>query len=163
MSVFGPFAFGGQSCRPTDKYTTFDGSILQYALSDTDLSTLISLVKDSELVDAIGGLKDSTLIAPSNSAFVDLAVDITNKDLIKNVLLYHVTPMMITADNCKHDEHHTHKTLLENQTWSHTPTEVCDALNRKAWIRKHVTCTNGSVIVVKKVLLPQKIKSSDIN
>jgi uncharacterized surface protein with fasciclin (FAS1) repeats len=162
MSVVAHFGNHGGSCDGHDRYTHFDGSILDYVMSNEELSTLVSLVKETGLVDAIAGLQDATLVAPVNSAFVDLAVDLKNMMLVKNILMYHVTPMLISEDNCKTDEMHMHETLLEGKMWSHSPMHIHDAIGRKSWIKTCVTCSNGTVIVAMKVLLPEKIMSSDI-
>ena len=80
-----------------------DNSIFSIAAESEDFTTLAAAVEFAGLKDALNGNRQFTVFAPTNDAFealaeelglesaTDLLVD-ENKELVKNVLLYHVAP-----------------------------------------------------------------------
>lgn len=66
---------------------------------DSRFSTLVAAASAAGVVDAIAGLKGYTLFAPTDEAFaklpagtVEFLLEPANKELLTNVLLYHVVP-----------------------------------------------------------------------
>lgn len=145
-----------------NKFVTFKGTILDYVVSDPDLSTLLAAVKTAGLAEAVGGLKDGTLVAPTNAAFNALGFEtksLLESKILKDVLLYHVTTKRIDSKNLMGSMSCTHASLDGSKMWMHTDTMVTDAVGRSSWIEKLVACSNGTVLVVCQVLLPQRLTS----
>lgn len=78
-------------------------TILEIAASSEDFSTLAAAVEFAGLEDALNGKRQYTVFAPNNEAFEALAAALEldspadllveeNKELVTNVLLYHVAP-----------------------------------------------------------------------
>lgn len=88
---------------PADKNpVSSDSSILEIAASSDDFSILAQAVVFAGLDDALNAKRQLTVFAPTNDAFIILlgALGLTaeelfveeNKDLVRNILLYHVAP-----------------------------------------------------------------------
>lgn len=88
---------------PADKnLVSSDSSILEIAASSDDFSILSQAVVFAGLDDALNAKRQLTIFAPTNDAFIillgalglaaeELFVE-ENKDLVRNILLYHVAP-----------------------------------------------------------------------
>ena len=93
------------------------------SFQDEEAPTLISLLKQVDLVDALKGEGPFTVFAPTNEAFSKLDPNLVSaltddEDLLKSVLLYHVVPQKLLAKHVKNDI--TLDTLLENNNSSQT-------------------------------------------
>lgn len=66
--------------------------IIQIAQKNYDLTTLVSLVVDAELVATLQGDGPFTVLAPTNDAFAEVSstIESLNADEVEQVLLYHV-------------------------------------------------------------------------
>ncbi len=75
----------------------------QVISKDPSLSILKKLIDLAGYQSVVAGLKNSTIFAPTNSAFAsnaglaDYLMDPANKNLLKNVLLYHITASALTT------------------------------------------------------------------
>ncbi len=95
-----PKAATTTTAAPADTSTE---TIVQIASADPDLSTLVSLIKQAGLADALSGPGPFTVFAPTNEAFAKvpkatldaLAADPTGK--LADVLKLHVVSGKITA------------------------------------------------------------------
>ena len=77
-------------------------TIVEIAASDTNFTYLVAAVQFAGLVDALNGNRQFTVFAPVNQAFLDLAAALNipieelltepYRELVTNVLLYHVSP-----------------------------------------------------------------------
>jgi len=70
----------------------------QTICKNKDLSVLKSLIDLAGLKSAVAGLKNSTFFAPTNqglenypAGLIKYLTDATNRDLLRSVLLYHIT------------------------------------------------------------------------
>merc|ERR1712212_243940 len=68
-------------------------------LTSAGLTTLLDLVVKADLVDTLLSVAPATIFAPTNDAFAELLADkavakalTTDKELLRNTLLYHVIP-----------------------------------------------------------------------
>ena len=71
------------------------GNIVQIAVSDPDLSTLVKALSDTGLVRTLEGPGPFTVFAPTNEAFAKIPAGLldyllANPSILKQVLLYHV-------------------------------------------------------------------------
>lgn len=154
-------AFG---CHEVDA-TYRAGSALDVVLAHEELKlelgVLVAAVSKAGLVPSLKGLKKATIIAPTDEAFNDLGFSpsqLLESAILSNVLLYHVTGQEVD----ELDAQESRNSLLKDasgipQVWTVTDTTVTDAIGRKAWIKAFYTTDNGTVLVVNKVLLPQKL------
>jgi len=79
-----------------------EDTILEIASSNEDFSTLAAAVEFAGLSDALDGKRQFTIFAPTNDAFEALLANLgltaeellveENKELVTNILLYHVAP-----------------------------------------------------------------------
>jgi uncharacterized surface protein with fasciclin (FAS1) repeats len=85
-------------------------NIVQIAVSDPDLSTLVKAVVDTGLVKTLEGPGPFTVFAPTNEAFAKLPAGLldyllANPAILKQVLLYHVASAGTLNDNPLNDRH----------------------------------------------------------
>jgi uncharacterized surface protein with fasciclin (FAS1) repeats len=139
--------------------------IVDTAVSAGSFTTLVSLVKQAELVDALKGKGPFTVFAPNDEAFKKLpeatvkAVT-SDKNLLTQVLLYHVingavpSSAVIQARTVKPD------TLLkQGNTAAKLDIRVVDGkvrVNNATVIAADVRASNGVIHVIDNVLIPPR-------
>ena len=81
----------------TPTTTTVVPSIVEIALSDENFSTLVAALRAADLVETLQGAGPLTVFAPTNDAFNKLPTGALeslllpeNKELLRQILLYHV-------------------------------------------------------------------------
>ena len=82
MNFLFPFA----NFQPQPQVTT----IVDVAVSDGRFKTLVSALKDTDLVSTLQGQGPFTVFAPTDNAFAMLNLNGVSREALKNVLLYHV-------------------------------------------------------------------------
>lgn len=95
-------AGGGQSAVKDDESAK---DIVKVAAGSADHSTLVAAIQAASLVDALSNAGPFTVFAPTNAAFnnlpagtVDNLLKPENKEQLRNILFYHVTPGVYLAD-----------------------------------------------------------------
>ena len=80
-------------------------NLVETAVSAGSFETLVAAVKAAGLVEALSGDKPMTVFAPTDEAFaklpagtVEMLLKPENKDLLKSILLYHVVPGDVRAE-----------------------------------------------------------------
>jgi uncharacterized surface protein with fasciclin (FAS1) repeats len=84
-------------------------TIVQIAVADPNLSTLVTALTKADLVTALSGAGPFTVFAPTNQAFAALPPGILNRLLnntaeLKDVLLYHVLAGNVQANQITNHE-----------------------------------------------------------
>ena len=101
---FGP----GCASVPADGAGSFEGMatapVATAASANPLLSTLVSAVQAAGLVDTLNSAQDITVFAPSNDAFAkvpaaDLQALLADKEMLTQVLTYHVVGQPITPED----------------------------------------------------------------
>jgi uncharacterized surface protein with fasciclin (FAS1) repeats len=101
---FGP----GCAAVPATGDGSFEGMatapVATAASANPALSTLVSAVQAAGLVDTLNSAQDITVFAPSNDAFAkvpaaDLQALLANKELLTQVLTYHVVGQPVTPED----------------------------------------------------------------
>jgi transforming growth factor-beta-induced protein len=111
FAVLGLLVFAGcseQTTAPVDDSSMLEkkpgtSTIVEIAASNPDFSYLVAAVQFAGLDGVLSSNRQLTVFAPVNSAFEQLAVDLgapnvgailveENRELVTNVLLYHVAP-----------------------------------------------------------------------
>jgi uncharacterized surface protein with fasciclin (FAS1) repeats len=146
---------------------TADKDIVDNAMQAKSVSTLVSLVKDAGLVEALKGTGPFTVFAPTNAAFEKLPkaalaalTDEASKAKLKGVLTYHVIPGRILAADIKDGQELTtvngeklHFTVKEGKV------TVSNGKDAPATVQiADVISKNGVTHVIDGVLLPTPVK-----
>jgi len=149
-----PLAGSAQAARPAKSMST--PNIVGLAASDSQLSTLVSLVKKAGLVSALSGKTKLTVFAPTNAAF-DAVPKATltklgkDKALLIKVLEYHVVPGVLDAATV---EKTSSAKTLEGQTVKFSVKGGHAYVNNAEIIKVNLKASNGIVHVINKVLIP---------
>ena len=131
-------------------------TIVQLAASNPQLSTLVSLVKQAGLVNALSGTTKLTVFAPTNAAFKAVPKSTLNKlahnkALLIKVLEYHVVAGVLPA--AKVEMMRSAKTL-EGQHIRFSVRGGHAYVNGARIVKVNLHASNGIVHVINKVLIP---------
>ncbi len=138
--------------------------IVDTAAGIKDFSTLVAAVKAAGLVDALKGKGPFTVFAPTNEAFAKLPEGTVenllkpeNKEKLTAVLLYHVVPAKVLAEDVVKVEK-ADTLLTEGEDKARTvAVKVEDGkvfINKSQVIKTDVVTSNGVIHVIDAVLLP---------
>lgn len=132
-------------------------NILQIAIKSPDHSTLVTAVQAADLENALVNAGPLMVFAPTNEAFAQLPEGTVedllkpeNKEVLANILKYHVTPGNYSKEFLKNFK------KLGQANNGYVPVEVKgdDVYVGGAKIVASVKAGNGIIHVVDKVLLP---------
>lgn len=146
---------GGQEAVKDDESQK---DIVKIAVASKDHTTLVTALKQADLVTALSNAGPFTVFAPTNAAFdklpkgtlEDLMKDDKKADL-QNILQYHVTTSALKADFFK-DGQTISMVNGDNVTVSVKDGKIM--LNNSATIVASIQGSNGMVHVIDGVLLP---------
>jgi len=131
--------------------------IVTIASNNDNFSTLVQAVQAADLVETLQGEGPFTVFAPTNPAFAQLPEDLVefllqpeNKDLLVDVLTYHVVPGNVTSDQL---ETGTVEALGGGLAISVSSNKVI--VNNASVIQADVEASNGVIHAVNQVLLPE--------
>src|SRR5687767_10436321 len=119
------------------------------------LSTLVSAVKQSDLVDTLNNAPALTVFAPTNDAFgkipaADLKALLADKKTLTSILTYHVVAGKLTPAQVVG----THKTLQGDEvTVEGSGTDL--TVNEASIICGNVQTANATVYIIDSVLMPK--------
>ena len=143
-------------------------TIVDIAIGNKHLSTLVSLLVNASLVDTLKSDGPFTVFAPTNEAFEDIAnvLPTLTQDQVKNVLLYHVVDGKALSKDLKDGDVFETKYVGNSVTvsieqrgwfcwffWCETTVEI----NESEVIKADVEGSNGVVHVIDKVLIPSNL------
>ena len=125
--------------------------------ADPELSTLSKLISDAGLTQTLSGTGPFTVFAPTNVAFKNVPAKTMdelakNKELLSQVLTFHVVPAKAMAADVKQGNVKSVNgaNLALSKAGAYVTVE--DAVVTKA----DLTATNGVVHVIDRVLMPPK-------
>ena len=137
----------------------FEANIVEIALQNEGWSTLVAAVQAAGLVDVLSGPGPYTVFAPTNEAFGHLLGELgltaeellANKPLLTSVLLYHVVPGRVFADDALAEGT---LTMADGNaaTVSTMGGEVY--INGAKILRANINTSNGVLYVIDEVILP---------
>lgn len=137
----------------------FEANIVEIALQNEGWSTLVAAVQAAGLVNVLSGPGPYTVFAPTNEAFGDLLGELgltaeellANEPLLTSVLLYHVVPGRVFADDALAEGT---LTMADGNaaTVSTMGGEVY--INGAKILRANINTSNGVLYVIDKVILP---------
>jgi uncharacterized surface protein with fasciclin (FAS1) repeats len=131
--------------------------IVQTATDAGSFKTLLTAVKAAGLVDTLEGKGPFTVFAPTDAAFAALPAGtldklLADKEALKAVLLYHVVPGAVTADQVVGL---TSATTVEGSPIAIAIKDGLVYLNGSAQVvTPDVMASNGVIHVIDKVILP---------
>jgi uncharacterized surface protein with fasciclin (FAS1) repeats len=157
ISVGGAPAFADATTEIATDTSKSSSNIVQIAISDPDLSTLVAAVKDAGLVATLESKGPFTVFAPTNEAFAKLPAGLldyllANPSILKKVLLYHVAGGDITLSNAPLD------TVLGEKVFPSFAlgTSGVSVEVNNSWVSvKAIKASNGVIYLIDSVLLPQ--------
>jgi len=130
-------------------------NIVQVAAGNKDFSTLVGLVQEAGLVDALQAQGPYTVFAPTNEAFSKVPADTlkalkADKEMLKKVLLYHVVKGKVMSSDVNPGMVPT----LEGQDLTIKVDEGKVMVNNAQIIGVDVKASNGVIHVIDQVLVP---------
>jgi uncharacterized surface protein with fasciclin (FAS1) repeats len=135
---------------------TIVGKALEINASTGEFSTLIAAVVAADLVDTLNGNRQFTVFAPTDAAFAKLGLNAGNigslpKDVLTNILLYHVAP----GERFAADVVNSEKIRMMNKSFANVEVNETGAyIDGAKIIAVDVDVDNGVIHVVDTVLLP---------
>lgn len=139
--------------------------IVDNAANAKNVTTLVDLVKQADLVETLKGVGPFTVFGPTNDAFDKVPKDTLNKiagdkELLKTVLTYHVVPGTYTTADLRAMAAKGESVMsVQGEKLSFKVSDgkvfVVDATGQEVEIETaDVVSSNGVTHVVKNVLLP---------
>lgn len=133
-------------------------TIVDVAAGNDNFSTLVTAVQAADLVDTLSGDGPFTVFAPTNDAFAALPSEVVeallmpeNKDLLTELLAYHVVPDAITSSGLRGPR--DLDTLNGPVNISSTGDELF--VNDAEIIIPDVEASNGVIHAIDTVLIPE--------
>lgn len=133
-----------------------NGTIVDVAAANDNFDTLVQAVQTAGLVDTLSGDGPFTVFAPTDDAFAELpdgALDALlqpeNRDLLTEILTYHVVPDEVTSDEL---ETGVVDTLNGGVAVRVDPDRV--VVNDGSVIIPDVPASNGVIHAINRVLIP---------
>jgi uncharacterized surface protein with fasciclin (FAS1) repeats len=156
----GPF---GPACAtvPKDGAGSFDGMaqdpVATAASNNPALSTLVTAVKKAGLVDTLNNAQNITVFAPTNDAFAkipkaDLDKVLADKEMLTNILTYHVVGEKLTPEQL---EKGTYETLQKSTLTTKGSGEDYTVNDASTVVCGNVPTANATVYIVDTVLMPK--------
>ncbi len=147
----------------TSKTTTvhevkIDADIVDLAISQDFLTTLVAAVKAGDLVDVLKGDGPFTVFAPTNEAFAKLPAGTVenllkpeNKAQLVKILTYHVVPGKVMSSDLKNGQ--MAKTV-EGSSIKVTLMDGKAMINNATVTAADIVADNGVVHVIDTVIMP---------
>ncbi len=159
IATASPLAFGDMH---KEGHSKADKNIPEVAMGSDQLSTLVSLLKAGELVEALSGEGPFTVFAPQNEAFGKLTEDqvayLTSEDgkeSLQKILKYHVISGKVMAADVSAGEVDT---LAEGAKLNITVEDGTVMINDAKVIATDVKAGNGVVHIIDGVLVPEGVE-----
>jgi uncharacterized surface protein with fasciclin (FAS1) repeats len=132
-------------------------TVTQVIAADPDLSTLDGLIRQAGLADTLAGAGPFTVFAPTNAAFQAVPAKTmgelaANREMLKNVLVFHVLPVNARSADVKPGTLKTVNGANVAVSRAGTFVTVDEAMVTAA----DKPASNGVVHVIDRVLLPPK-------
>ncbi len=137
-------------------------TIVQIAVGDPDLSTLVTALQAAGLVSTLEGKGPFTVYAPTNEAFARVPTAIfddwlADTSLLAKVLLHHVTPgfFLLSDANGIAPLPAADGTAVFVQKNLDGCGEWCFHINNASSVGQPIVASNGIIYVIQSVLQPQ--------
>ncbi len=138
--------------------TKIDADIVDLAISQDFLTTLVAAVKAGDLVDVLKGDGPFTVFAPTNEAFAKLPAGTVetllkpeNKAQLVKILTYHVVPGKVMSTDLKNGQT---ATTVEGSSIKVTLKDGKAMINNATVTTADIVADNGVVHVIDTVIMP---------
>ncbi|GAB4540769.1 MAG: hypothetical protein Tsb0014_32250 [Pleurocapsa sp.] len=146
-----------------NQYNAEAGNVVEVASGDENFSILVQAVQAAGLADTLADSGSSyTVFAPTNEAFSQLPdgtleylLQPENKEVLQQVLSYHVLPKEVTSDKISGGEVETLDGGLITEV-----NEDGVVVNNASVVTPDIQASNGVIHAVNRVLLPADLQSS---
>ncbi len=136
-----------------------EANIVEIALQNEGWSTLVAAVQAAGLVETLSGPGPFTVFAPTNEAFSELLGELgltaeellANEPLLTSVLLYHVVPGRVFADDALAEGT---LTMADGNTATVSTRGGEVYINGAKILRANINTSNGVLYVIDEVILP---------
>jgi uncharacterized surface protein with fasciclin (FAS1) repeats len=132
------------------------GTIVDVAAGSDDFDTLVQAVQTADLVDTLSGPGPFTVFAPTDEAFaslpdgaLDALLEPENRDLLEEILTYHVVPGEVMSDDL---ETGGVETLNGGLAVRVEPDRVI--VNDASVVNADIPASNGVIHAINRVLIP---------
>lgn len=139
---------------------TKSSTVVDVAISNKSLTTLVTAVKAAGLVETLSGKGPFTVFAPTNEAFkalpkgtLEMLLKPENKAKLVKVLTYHVVPGKVTAKDVKSGSVKT----VEGSPVTAKVDAGKVTINTASVTQADIPASNGVIHVIDKVLLPPNL------
>jgi uncharacterized surface protein with fasciclin (FAS1) repeats len=134
-------------------------NIVETAAGNPQFSTLVSLVEKAGLAGTLSGTKPYTVFAPTNAAFSKvpkktLNMLLSNKAMLRKVLLYHVLPGKVPARKVLKTKS---ATTAEGAKVQFSVRGKSAFVNESKIVKTDIECSNGIIHVINAVLIPPNL------
>ncbi len=133
-------------------------NLVETAVKAGSFNTLVAAVKAAGLVDALSGDKPMTVFAPTDEAFaklpkgtVEMLLKPENKDLLTSILLYHVVPGDVRAEQV------VELNAAQTANGQRVDIKVTDGKVRvddANVVKADILTSNGTIHVIDRVIMP---------
>ncbi|MGD0170865.1 MAG: fasciclin domain-containing protein [Halobacteriota archaeon] len=162
LSIVGGSSVAFAQTQTTNAAAKPTQTIAQITENNTNLTTLVSLLKKTNLTDVLSGPGNYTLFAPDNAAFAKVNASTlanlqNNSTALTTLLLYHVIPAKLLANNFTGSGTLTTVNGLSlPYSVSGTTIMVGNATVTKA----DINATNGVIHIIDSVLVPPSVTTT---
>jgi uncharacterized surface protein with fasciclin (FAS1) repeats len=162
-----PIAVSAQTTTPstTLSQSTTRNNIVAIAASNKSLTTLTTLLKAAGLTDTLQQPGPYTVFAPTDQAFAALPAGTVeqlqkpeNKQLLIQILRYHVVPGALTANQLTTGELKTAENSPVNIRVDRTNNQV--TVNDARVTQPNIRASNGVIHIINQVLIPPNLNTS---
>lgn len=150
----------GQAQTQTRGYATAEApTIVGVAVDSGSFPTLVKLVQEAGLVDVLNSEGPFTVFAPTEEAFAAVPDEVLNalmedKELLKSVLLYHVVPGKVKAEQVVTMSGQEASTALEGKSLRIRVDGDRVWVGDAQVVQTDIAASNGVIHVINKVLIP---------
>jgi uncharacterized surface protein with fasciclin (FAS1) repeats len=134
-----------------------DMDIVETAVAAGSFNTLAAALEAADLVEALQGDGPFTVFAPTDDAFaalpegtIEFLLDPDNKHILQAVLLYHVVPGNLEAEDVLEAD----KLVTLNGQKLDLTTDGSVMIDDANVTATDIACTNGTIHVIDKVVIP---------
>ncbi|PSB05415.1 fasciclin [filamentous cyanobacterium CCP1] len=141
----------------SDDVAAAEGTIVDVAAANGSFDTLVAALTEAELVEVLGGEGPFTVFAPTDEAFaalpegtLDQLLLPENREVLVQILTYHVVPGTVTSDQLESGEVAT----VEGSPVNVMVDEQAVMVNEANVVQADIPATNGVIHVIDRVILP---------
>ena len=158
--IFAVAATGSAIGKANDDTQSGHKDIVDIASSSDTFSTLVAAVKAAGLVETLKGDGPFTVFAPTNKAFANLPAGTVddlllpeNRDVLVQILTYHVVPGRITSDQLLN--------ASSAPTASGKSLPIGLSIGNASIVKTDIEASNGVIHVIDSVLMPEIMSRSE--